>query len=62
MLIASKERVVRTSLLVGEEQTVVKGGFGKGDRQTLQASGNLAVAVDPKILPKEECDSWLVGM
>lgn len=58
LLMASKEQVERTSLLPTRSpnvaQTAPNNGLGGGAIQTHQSNGNVAVAVDPKVLPKTE--------
>lgn len=58
LLMASKEQVERTSLLLTRSpnvaQTAPNNGLGGGAIQTHQSNGNVAVAVDPKVLPKTE--------
>jgi hypothetical protein len=58
LLMASKEQVERTSLLPTRSpnvaQTAPNNGLGGGAIQTHQNNGNVAVAVDPKVLPKTE--------
>jgi hypothetical protein len=58
LLMASKEQVERTSLLPTRSpnpaQAAVNNGLGGRAMQTHQSNGNVAVAVDPKVLPKTE--------
>lgn len=58
LMMASKEQVEHTSLLPMRspniDQTAVNNGLGRGAIQTHQSNGNVAVAVDPKVLPKTE--------
>jgi hypothetical protein len=58
LLMASKEQVERTSLLPTRSPNVAQPttnpGLDRSDRQTHQSNGNVAIAVDPKVLPKTE--------
>ena len=58
LLMASKEQVERTSLLPTRSPNVAQAapnnGLGGGEVQTHRSNGSVAVAVDPKVLPKTE--------
>ena len=58
LLMASKEQVERTSLLPTRSpnlaQTAPNQSLDRSDHQTHQSNGNVAIAVDPKVLPKTE--------